>query len=92
MKNQIITIAAMFFSVSYAFGQVVINEYSVSNLSQFPDNYAKYEDWIELYNTSASPVNLSGYYLSDDSINNIKWRIPNGISIAASGFLKFWAN
>ena len=92
MKNQIITIAAMLFAVSNVIGQVVINEYSVSNLSQFPDNYAKYEDWIELYNTSASPVNLSGYYLSDDSINNIKWRIPNGISIAASGFLKFWAS
>ena len=73
-------------------GQVVINEFSASNLSQFVDNYNDYEDWIELYNTSGSPVNLTGYYLSDDPSTNTKWQIPAGITIAANGFLRFWAS
>lgn len=72
--------------------QVVINEFSASNLSQFPDNYGNYEDWIELYNTSVSTINIGGYYLSDDSVQNTKWVIPAGTTIAANGFLRFWTS
>lgn len=72
--------------------QVVINEFSCSNLSQYVDNHSDYEDWIELYNTTSSPVNLAGYYLSDDSLNNLKWQIPAGITINGNGFLRFWAS
>ena len=71
---------------------MVINEYSCSNLSQFPDNYAKYEDWFELYNAGSTSVNLGGYYLSDDSVTNMKWPIPAGTTIASHGFLRFWAS
>ena len=46
--------------------QVVINEYSAANWKQFEDDHADYEDWIELYNTAVSTVDLSGYGLSDD--------------------------
>jgi hypothetical protein len=53
--------------------QVVINEYSASNFSGFTDNFGENEDWVELYNTSASPVNLSGYYLSDRAGNPTKF-------------------
>ena len=72
--------------------QVVINEFSCSNLNQFVDDHSDYEDWIELYNPSLVSVNLAGYYLSDDSLNNTKWQIPAGISIGASGFLRFWTS
>ena len=44
-------------------GQVVINEYSASNLERYTDNYGEYEDWIELYNTGGSSVDLGGYYI-----------------------------
>jgi hypothetical protein len=85
-----------FFSIlvqaSIAFSQVVINEYSCSNLSQYQDNYGKYEDWFELYNNGTSAVNLAGYFLSDDSLNNLKWQIPAGITINAGGFKRFWAS
>lgn len=72
--------------------QVVINELSCSNLSQFIDNHSDYGDWFELYNITTSSFNLSGYYLSDDSANNMKWQIPNGTIISANGFLRFWAS
>lgn len=72
--------------------QVIINEYSCSNLTQFVDDYGDYGDWIELYNTGASSVNLGGYYLSDDSLNNTKYQIPASVTIAGTGFVRFWAD
>jgi CotH kinase protein/Lamin Tail Domain/Chitobiase/beta-hexosaminidase C-terminal domain len=79
-------------SVFTANGQVVINEYSASNLNQFVDNHSDYEDWIELYNPTGSTINLGGHYLSDDSTNNLKWMIPNGVTIGPNGFTKIWAS
>jgi hypothetical protein len=35
------------------------------------------EDWIELFNKGNTPVNLSPYYLSDDSGNLHKWQFPD---------------
>lgn len=72
--------------------QVVINEFSCSNLDQFVDNYGKYEDWIELYNSGSSSVSLTGFYLSDDTLNKTKWKIPAGATITAGGFFRFWAS
>ena len=43
-------------------GQVVINEYSASNLYEYTDNYNMEEDWIELYNTSETEMDISGYF------------------------------
>ena len=72
--------------------QVVINEYSASNLNQFQDNFKKYEDWIELYNTDSNPVNLAGWYLSDKEDNPTKWEIPSGTIIPGNGHLVFWCS
>ncbi len=72
-----------------AVAQVVINEFSGANYNNFQDNFNNYEDWIELYNTSPFPVDLSGYYLSDRISNNTKYQIPDGTSIPANGFLVF---
>ncbi len=81
-----------FSSTQKLYSQVVINEYSCSNLTQFADNYGDYGDWFELYNTSASNMSIGGYYLSDDSLNNLKWMIPPTVNIPANGFLRFWAS
>jgi len=67
--------------------QVVINEYSCSNLSNFQDNYNQYEDWVELYNSGSNVVDLSGYFLSDRATNPTKWKIPNGVTINPNGRL-----
>jgi gliding motility-associated-like protein len=66
-------------------GQVVINEFSCSNISGPTDAFGEREDWVELYNTSASAVDLTGWYLSDRQGNLTKWMIPSG-SIPANGF------
>lgn len=79
-------------SFNLTFGQVVINEYSVSNLSGFTDNFGKYEDWIELRNTGNSIESLEGYYLSDNPTDPLKWQIPSGVNIIAGGYIKIWAS
>lgn len=58
---------------------VLINEVMSSNNSILPDNNGEYYDWIELYNTSNSSLNLNGYYLSDDTSNIFKWKFPDVI-------------
>lgn len=67
--------------------QVVINEYSCSNLNGLTDEYGNREDWVEFYNAGGSAVNLTGYYLSDQPANPLKWQFPAGVSISAGGRL-----
>ncbi|MCG8329865.1 MAG: lamin tail domain-containing protein [Chitinophagales bacterium] len=69
--------------------QVLINEYSASNLLSFTDSFLRTEDWIELYNTSNAPVDISGWHLSDKEDKPEKWEIPAGTIIPANGFLVF---
>ncbi len=45
-------------------------------------------DYIELFNNSSLPVDLSGCWLSDEPDTN-KFRIPDGTTLAARGFLSF---
>ena len=71
--------------------QVVINEFSCSNISFKADNYGNYEDWIELYNTGSSSVNLTNYYLSDDKTNLTKWQISSA-TISGNGYLLIYAS
>jgi hypothetical protein len=69
--------------------QVVINEYSASNLESFTDAFGKTEDWIELYNTSSNDVDISGWHLSDKVHKPGKWDIPQGTIIPGNGHLVF---
>ncbi len=72
--------------------QIVINEFSCSNLSQYVDNHNDYNDWIELYNTSGQTQSLTGLFLSDDSLNLLKWQFPAGTTIGPTSFLRVWAS
>jgi hypothetical protein len=92
LRKSIFLFLFLLMTSAFVRAQVVINEFSCSNLQQYVDNHSDYEDWIELYNTTASTINLTGYYLSDDSLNNLKWQIPAGISIGGNGFQRFWAS
>jgi gliding motility-associated-like protein len=86
-KNFITTKLLVFFLLLFSnfHAQVVINEYSCSNLAGPTDAFGEREDWIELFNAGASSVDLTGYYLSDNDNNLQKWMIPSG-SIAAGGY------
>ncbi|HMX85951.1 MAG TPA: CotH kinase family protein [Saprospiraceae bacterium] len=64
--------------LQYTKAQVIINEFSAANYDNYLCSNNDYEDWVELYNMGAAPVNLQGYYLSDRVDKPTKWQIPAG--------------
>lgn len=71
---------------------IYINEFMASNGSTISDSTDAYEDWIEIYNTSAASYDLSDHYLSDDPGNLTKYQIPSNTSLVAGDFMIFWAS
>ncbi len=67
LKEAILCLFAIVHIFSNATGQVVINEVCPSNVSTIQNSNGTYSDWVELYNAGSSPVDLSGYGLTDDS-------------------------
>jgi hypothetical protein len=66
-------------------GSVVINEV----MAHSHDG----TDWIELYNTTDGPINIGGWFLSDndrDEPNLMKYRIADGTIIDANDYLVFY--
>lgn len=72
--------------------QVVINEFMASNTTYIKDNAGEYDDWIELYNKSNVPVDISSWYLSDSIGDLKKWKFKKGTVIPAYGYFTFWAD
>ncbi|MCX6196302.1 MAG: lamin tail domain-containing protein, partial [Flavobacteriia bacterium] len=73
-----------------SFGQFKINEASNSNGNTILLPNGDSPDWIEIYNASSSSANISGYGLSDDPSNLMKWVFPT-TSIGALNFLTVFA-
>lgn len=67
--------------------QVIINEYSASNLKGIVDSFGKTEDWVELYNSGDDTVDISGWHLSDKEDNTTRWAFPEGTQINSNGYL-----
>ena len=86
----------IFFLTSIPFlsgAQLRINEFMASNLSDIEDPMmGQTSDWIELYNSGTKPLNLSGYYLTDNLSKPDKWPLPAGTVIESGGYLLFWAD
>ncbi|MBK7966327.1 MAG: lamin tail domain-containing protein [Bacteroidetes bacterium] len=72
--------------------QLVINEYSTSNLTQFVDDHSDYGDWIEIYNSGTGIVSLAGYHLSDNVTNILKYTFPATAVIGSNGFMRVWCS
>ena len=75
---------------------IVINEFMASNGTTARDAQRQYDDWIELYNTSDTPVDVGGVYLTDDLSRPTRWRMPDDdarlTTIGPHGFLLIWAD
>ncbi len=69
--------------------QVVINEICASNRTVFTDGFGDRDDWVELFNLTAAPINIGGWYLTDKTSDPTKWQIPPGVTIPANGHLLF---
>ena len=70
---------------------VVISELMAVNNSTLADEDGEYSDWLELHNTTAAPVHLDGYYLTDDTDDLTKWRLPS-VMLGPGGYLTVFAS
>lgn len=71
---------------------VVINELMADNDNVVMDPQGDHDDWVELFNRTDSPVDLTGMYLSDKTDNPTKWQFTDGTVIAANGYLIVWCD
>lgn len=91
--NQILLFFVFLFAHSlYGQSDIVINEFMASNDSSVADQDGDFDDWIELYNNTDSDIVISGYMLSDDSMEPGKFVFPNGATIAKDGYIIIWCD
>lgn len=89
MKKALL-VAVMALSFLTGRSQIVINELNVSHMSAASgpaDQFGKFSDWVELYNSLGIQLSLNGYYLTNDKNNLYKWKFPNGVNMAPNSFL-----
>ncbi|MDB4685037.1 CotH kinase family protein [Akkermansiaceae bacterium] len=54
----------------------VISEFMAANQTVLQDGDGEFSDWIEIFNPTASSVDLSSYFLTEDSSDLTKWSFP----------------
>ena len=70
-----------------------INEWMAANTGSVSDPAdGHFDDWFELFNAGPTPVDLSGYTLTDTLTNKTLFTIPTGYSVPAGGYLLVWAD
>jgi uncharacterized repeat protein (TIGR02543 family) len=62
-----------------------------SEMKSIPDDDGDYPDWLELYNPGTSPVDLTGYGLSDNTTDPFKWVFPE-CSIEPGDYMLIFAS
>lgn len=77
---------------SVALAQPKINEVCSSNQTTLTDQFGNTPDWIELYNPNSEPIDLAGFYLTDDQENPTKWQFESGILSGFDHFIVFGSN
>src|SRR6185295_5333360 len=71
--------------------QIIISEFMADNKTIIADEHGQFPDWIEIYNTSTSTVNLNGWSLTDDPTQVARWFFP-GTNLTAKGFMVVFAD
>ncbi len=76
--------------------QIYINEIMAKNDNVIADENGDFDDWIELYNAGTTPVDIAGYYFSEEAADPTFWEIPAtdpaATTIPAGGYLIIWAD
>ncbi|MEW6746895.1 MAG: CotH kinase family protein [Planctomycetota bacterium] len=70
----------------------VLTEFMASNSNTLPDEDGDYSDWIEVYNQTASPLNLGGWFLTDDDDDLTRWALPDPTWVESHAFLIVFAS
>lgn len=90
MKVFYFNIIALLLSFSTIGQDIVINEFQTENYSTIHLADSSSPDWIELYNTQSTAINLEGWALTDESDEPNKFVFPD-VNIPANGYLVIYA-
>ena len=71
--------------------QLLINEFLALNNNVNADAYGEFDDWIEIYNSSADSINLAGLFLTDDLNQPTQWPFPDTV-LPGKSYLLIWAD
>jgi hypothetical protein len=74
-----------------SWSRILINEILASNGNGLRDQDGAASDWIELYHAGVSAATLTGYGLTDDPGEPLKWKLP-AIVLQPGEFLLVWAS
>jgi len=91
MKNTLLLLI-LFLSFSGISQNLFINEILAINKSSVKNNKGKFKDCIEIYNSSTTDMNISGYFLSDEKDTLKKWAFPQGVIIKSKDYILVWAD
>lgn len=94
MREAFLILGSCFLIHFTLFGQtsdLYINEFTADNTSGLHDEYYDFPDWIEIYNSSGSHIDLTGYSLTDDPLENAKWIFP-AMALAPNQYLVVFAS
>lgn len=81
------------FSFSVFSQDIVINEICTKNNNILTDDdYNQFSDWIELFNNESYDVDISGYFITDDTLNKTKWQFPSNSILGAGDYIIIWAD
>ena len=69
---------------------VVLSEILASNRT-YPAPSGKFLDYIEIHNTTDSPVDISGYMLGDQA-DTVGYTFPNGTILPARSYIVCWCD
>ena len=69
---------------------VYISELMARNGTTTAGPNGQFPDWVELFNTTNSPVDLSGCGLSDDMRKPYRFTFPQGTTIGAGEYMLLW--
>jgi hypothetical protein len=72
-------------------GDLIISEFVAVNQTGLVDEDGDVSDWIEIYNRSNQAVNLSGWSLTDDPADPIKWMFPD-LTLGSHKYLIIFAS
>ncbi|MBU1950019.1 MAG: lamin tail domain-containing protein [Candidatus Eisenbacteria bacterium] len=74
-----------------AMAGLVVNEVMTTNETALQDEFADFDDWIEIHNTGAGSVNIEGMFLTDDFFFPTKFELPDTL-IPTGGYIIIWCD
>ena len=70
---------------------LVISEFMAVNSSTIVDEDGDSSDWLEIHHQGLDPIDVGGYYLTDNANDLTRWRLP-AVTIADGGYLLIYCS